>query len=105
MVRSISRLTSTSWSEMRPSRRWKLPGMRPTAANFSRYSTVSGKKRLPGLRLGGGDDGGQHDVVAAAREHGGGGLAGDAAGLEGALGAEQAHGHAVGGWRWHGRPF
>jgi len=34
---------------MRPSRRPKPPGTRPAAANFSRYSTVSGKKSCPGF--------------------------------------------------------
>jgi hypothetical protein len=41
------RLARISSSPMRASRRWKLPGMRPAAASFSRYSTVSGTKPSP----------------------------------------------------------
>jgi hypothetical protein len=46
--RSISLQVRISESVMRPSRRLKLPGIRPPAAIFSRYSTTSGKKSTPG---------------------------------------------------------
>ena len=49
MGRSIIREDSVSFSEGRPSRRKKLPGILPAEYDFSRYSTVNGKKSKPGL--------------------------------------------------------
>ena len=47
MGRSIRREARMARSEGRPSRRMKLPGMRPTAYSFSSKSTDRGKKSMP----------------------------------------------------------
>ena len=51
MGRSITRLVSTAFSPGRPSRRIKLPGMRPTEYSFSSKSTLKGKKSMPSRGL------------------------------------------------------
>ena len=45
--RSTTRLERIACSPGRPSRRIKLPGMRPAAYSFSSNSTLSGKKSMP----------------------------------------------------------
>ena len=47
MGRSMTRLVRMPFSPGRPSRRLKLPGMRPTAYSFSSKSTLRGKKSMP----------------------------------------------------------
>ena len=51
MGRSTTRLVSTAFSPGRPSRRMKLPGMRPTEYSFSSKSTERGKKSMPSRGL------------------------------------------------------
>jgi len=46
--RSMSREVRMAFSAGRPSRRFQLPGMWPTAYSFSSKSTLSGKKSMPG---------------------------------------------------------
>ena len=47
MGRSMTRLVRMPFSPGRPSRRLKLPGMRPTEYIFSSKSTERGKKSMP----------------------------------------------------------
>ena len=47
MGRSMTREVRMPFSPGRPSRRLKLPGMRPTAYSFSSKSTLRGKKSMP----------------------------------------------------------
>ena len=47
MGRSMTRDVRMAFSPGRPSRRIKLPGMRPTEYSFSSKSTLRGKKSMP----------------------------------------------------------